>query len=137
MKIKKRQTKPVFFQSEKPSSDKTLSELQCWLQISSDESTLPCIMQRILQKFCCCSKNVRCVVSLTLVTRIGCICNTHGNQREICDGLEIKLTWPLSWIQQAGAPITSAKSVTPIVLLVVIDYRRSDKACIGLKAVVG
>jgi len=41
-------------------------------------------------------------------------------------------------IQQADAPKTAAKSVTPIVLLVVIDYRRSDtslywtKSCSGI-----
>jgi len=29
---------------------------------------------------------------LTLETRIGYICNNHGYQGEICDGLEMKLT---------------------------------------------
>jgi len=29
---------------------------------------------------------------LELETRIDCICNTHGYQRGICDGLEMKLT---------------------------------------------
>jgi len=30
--------------------------------------------------------------TLTLETRIGYICNTHGYQRGICDGLQMKLT---------------------------------------------
>ena len=91
------------------------------------------MVQRIWQRFCCCSKNVRCVVSLTLETRIGYNCNTHCYQREICDGLEIKLTWPLSWIQQAGAPNAAAKSLTPIVLLAVIDYKRSGTSLSSTK----
>jgi len=53
--------------------------------------------------------------TLVLETRIGCTCNTHGYQRGICDGLEMKLTKPLGGLQQAGAPKTAAKSVTPIV----------------------
>ena len=52
---------------------------------------------------------------LTLKTRIGYICNIRGYQRAICDGLEMKLTYPLGRIQQAGAPKTAAKSVSPIV----------------------
>jgi len=38
----------------------------------------------------------------------------------------MKLTQPLGGMQQAGAPKTAAKSVTPIALLAVIDcdYRR-------------
>ena len=34
-------------------------------------------------------------------------------QRKFCDGLEIKFSSPLGDIQQAGAPETVAKSVTP------------------------
>jgi len=52
--------------------------------------------------------------TLTLETMIGYICNTHGYQRGIFDGLEMKLTQPLGGMQQAGAPKTAAKSVTPI-----------------------
>jgi len=52
---------------------------------------------------------------LILETRIGHICNTHGCQRGICYGLEMKLTKALGGIQQAGAPKTAAKSVTSIV----------------------
>jgi len=42
----------------------------------------------------CKNKNVRYwfKATLTLETRIGYISNTHSYQREICDGLEIKLT---------------------------------------------
>ena len=38
------------------------------------------------------------------------------------NGLEMKFTEPLGGIQQAGAPKTAVKSITPIVLLAVIDY---------------
>jgi len=34
-------------------------------------------------------------------------------QKNFCDGLEMKFTSPLGVIQQAGAPETAAKSVTP------------------------
>ena len=42
----------------------------------------------------CNNKNLRYWVkaTLTLETRIGYICNIHGYQRGICDGLEMKLT---------------------------------------------
>jgi len=42
----------------------------------------------------CKNKNLRCwfkATTLALETRIGSICNTHGYQRGICDGLEMKL----------------------------------------------
>jgi len=35
------------------------------------------------------------------------------SERNFCDGLEMKFTSPLDGIQQAGAPETAAKSVTP------------------------
>jgi len=65
----------------------------------------------------CNNKNLRYwfEATLTLETRVGYICNTHGYQRGICDGLEMKLTKPLGGIQQAGAPEAAAKSVTLIV----------------------
>jgi len=34
-------------------------------------------------------------------------------REEFCDGLEMKFTLPLGEMQQAGAPETAAKSVTP------------------------
>jgi len=46
---------------------------------------------------------------------IGYICNSHGYQREICYDLGLKVTQPLGGIQQAGAPKTAEKQVTPIV----------------------
>jgi len=42
------------------------------------------------------------------------ICSTPElPERNFCDGLEEKFTSPLGWIQQAGASVTAAKSVTP------------------------
>jgi len=35
------------------------------------------------------------------------------SERNFCDGLEMMLTLPVGGIQQAGAPETAAKSVTP------------------------
>jgi len=52
---------------------------------------------------------------LTVETRIVYICNTHGYQRRVCDGLVMKLAWPSGGVQQDGASKTAAKSVTPIV----------------------
>jgi len=46
-------------------------------------------------------------------------------ERNFCDGLEMKLTSPLDGIQQAGAPEIAAKSVTPF-FLAVIAYKRLD-----------
>jgi len=66
---------------------------------------------------------------LTLKTRIGYICNIRGYQRAICDGLEMKLTYPLGRIQQAGAPKKQLrKAFLQLFLLAVIDYdyKRSD-----------
>ena len=42
----------------------------------------------------CKNKNLRYLLkaTLTLETRLGYICNTHGSEREISDGLEMKLT---------------------------------------------
>ena len=47
--------------------------------------------------------------TLTLETRIGYICNTHGYQREVCSWNEAYITI------RDGAPKTAAKSVAPIV----------------------
>jgi len=46
--------------------------------------------------------------------KIYSICSTPKlSKRKFCDGLEIKFTSPLGEIQQAGAPETIEKSVTP------------------------
>jgi len=67
---------------------------------------------------------MRCSLKATLAleTRIGCICNTHGYQKGICDGLERKLIWPFGGIQQAGAP----KIFQLFLPAVIDDYKRSD-----------
>ena len=52
--------------------------------------------------------------TLTLETRNVYICKTHCYERETCDSLEMKLTKILDGIQQDGAAITAAKSVTPV-----------------------
>ena len=75
---------------------------------------------------------------MTLETRINYICNTHGCQGEICDGLEMKLTLAISGIQQAGVPETAAKSVTPIVFTCrSLITKGQIQVCIRLKAEVG
>jgi len=68
---------------------------------------------------------------------IGYICNSHGYQREICHDLGMKLTQPLGGIQQAGAPKTAEKQVTPIVFTCGhSDYERSDTNLYSTKRVV-
>jgi len=73
--------------------------------------------------------------TLRLETRIGYICDTHGYQGEVCNGLEMKLIQPSGGIQQAGAPETAAKSVAPIAFTCgSLITKGQIQVCIRLKA---
>jgi len=64
------------------------------------------------------NKNLRCSFKATVDAVVkGKIYSIFSMQEfsanNFCDGLEIKFASPLDGVQQAGAPETAAKSVTP------------------------
>jgi len=93
-----------------------LNRLLAKVWASRHKIYLNAILTNVIEKLCK-NKNLRCwfKATLALETRIGCICNTHGYQRGICDGLEMKLTLPLGGIQRAVTLNIAANSVTPLV----------------------
>jgi len=64
---------------------------------------------------------------LTLQTKISRCILQHARvitERTFCDGLEVKLTSSLgTGVQQAGAPETAVKSVTPCFYLELVSTR--------------
>ena len=63
------------------------------LSLNTYKICLTAILTHVVLKLCQ-NKNLRywSKATLTLETRIGYICNTHGYQKEICNGFEMKLT---------------------------------------------